>query len=999
MFKKGQKTRTRLISGLTLLLTFVFAVAMQAEQKERVKDTKLFQDELITITGKVTDNAGAPLPGVNVYNKADNMQGTITDFDGNYTLQIDDANATIVFSFMGFDTQEVSVEGRTKIDIVLQEETTQLQDVVVVAYGKEKKEVITSSITSIKQDKLVDVTTPDVSTMLQGKASGVMVAPSTGSPGSSPQILIRGMASLNGNVTPLWVVDGVIQHDVPVVNPNDIESVSILKDASATSLYGSRGANGVIIVTTKQAQKGEGQIKIDFRGGFNQFNMGKFNIMNSQQLYDYNEEMGNDYPWFTPELLNTDYNWIENGTNNAAALYDLNLSFSKSTEKLSVFIGCGAYTETGTLKGKTLNRYTYRTNLDIQMNSWLKLMPKISFSYDYYDHVKEAPLFDLYLNLPWDYPYDKDGKPINAQESTTWIGRDKRNYLYDQQWNYSSNNTFNFSINFDFDIKLASHLNFISTNNFSLYRHLSESYTDPRSVSGLASGGLIENSTANHHSRLANQMLRYSNVFGDDHSFNILGAYEYNDYKYWDFSAIGSGIFPESKILKNTSKPVEVDGEKYEYALQSFIVAANYSYGLKYFAKASVRADGASNFGPEKRYGMFFSLGGGWNIHYEEFYHSKVFTELKFRISYGSVGNRPSSHYPYQGTYRVDAHYMGIPGAILEQYGNPDLSWEKSYETNIAIDTRLFDKVNLTVEYYHKNTSDLLYTVDLPDVTGFTGYWENVGGILNKGFETQISTSLINSENVQWNLGFNIGINRNEITELFGGHEEIRIGSLKVFKIGEDANTWYMRKWAGVNPDNGDPLWEIVDPATGDVTKSSDYNEANLQVTGTSSPDFIGGFNTDITFKNISLAANFTYAKGGFIYNETRERFDSDGAYPTYNQMVLAKGWSRWSQPGDNATHPKLIFGGNNLSYEVSSRFLEDASYLRMNNLTVGYNIPQKTLDKVGVSTMRIYFAGDNLFTITQYSGTDPTVGGIDGEAETSYPIPRRFIFGLNIAF
>ena len=955
----------------------------------------------IAIKGTVVDSNGQPLPGANIIEKGTN-NGVQTDFDGNFALSVTDANATIVVSYLGYATQEITINNQTQIDITLLSDASGLDEVVVVAYGTQKKEAITSSVVSVKSEELRDITTADVSSMLQGKAAGVQVTTSSGAPGATPRILIRGRASLGGSITPLWVVDGVIQHGTPIVNPNDVESISVLKDASATALYGSRGANGVIIVNTKRGKIGKSSITVSSKIAMNEFNTGGFEVMNSQQLYDYHTQFGNANPWFTQDLLSRDTDWLELGTQ-TGIVRETNVSFTSGTDKLNLFINAGYYNESGTLRGNELDRYTFRMNLDYDIAERLKIMPKISFSFDDRDRVAEAPLYELYLNLPWDLPYDENGLPVNADTSPDWLGRDSRNYLYDQQWNYSSSNIFNMSANFDFEYQIVPNLSFRSTNNFTLYRSLSKSYTDPRSNGGLASGGSVSDFTANRITRLTTQMLRYNNTFGD-HSVTVLGGYEYNDYEYEDFGATGNGIIPGGEILDVTSEPGSINGFKNDYALQSFFLAGEYAFGDRYFAKASIRRDGASNFGLDNQYGNFFSLGAGWLIHNEDFFESSVFDQLKLRASYGSVGNRPSSLYPYQGTYRVNTQYIGIPGAVLNQFANPDLGWEKSYEFNVAVDTRLFDRVDATLEYYNKDTSDLLYFVSLPDVTAFSGFWENIGGVKNTGFEAVVSADIIRNENFNWNLGFNIGINKNEVTELFEA-DELPQGN-KIWKVGEDADSWFMRKWLGVDPDNGQPLWEVVDPNTGERSETSDYASATTQFLGTkSSPDFIGGFNTSWSYKGLSLRANFDFSSGGYIYNSSRELFDSDGFYSTFNQQVLNDGWTRWQNPGDLATHPQAIEGGNNNSNKPSSRYLEDGSYLRMRNITLSYNLPETILDKLGVSNVNFYVSGDNLFTITKFSGVDPTVtgapndGGFSGNPGLAYPVPKRYVFGVNVSF
>ncbi|TRX51206.1 TonB-dependent receptor [Fulvivirga sp. M361] len=956
-----------------------------------------------TVQGTVLDEMGDPLPGASVIIKG-TSKGTSTDLNGTFSLEVDE-NDVLIISFIGYSKKEVAVSGQTSLSITFDLDVSTLQEVVVVAYGKQTKETITSSIVSVESEELKDITTPDVTSMLQGKVAGVQIAASSGSPGATPNILIRGFASLNGNVTPLWVVDGVIQHSVPIVNPSDVASISVLKDASATALYGSRGANGVVIVTTKRGTLGEpARVTVSSKLAMNTFNTGGFEVMDSRQLYDYHTEFGNTQPWFTQDLLTRDNDWIDGGTQ-TGVVQESNVSFTTATEDLNLYLNVGYYNEDGTVKGNELDRYTFRTNLDYQMNERLKIMPKLAFSFDDRDRVAQAPLYELYLNLPWDLPFSADGTPVNANESQDWLGRDQRNYFFDQQWNYSSSSAFNMSANFDFEFEILPNLLFRSINNFTLLEGKSTTYTDPRSNAGLADGGNLSEFAQSRFTRLTTQMLSYTHDFGV-HSISVLGGYEFNDYRYEDFGATGNGIIAGGEILNIASETGAISGFKNDYALQSFFLSADYSLSNRYFAKASIRRDGASNFGLDNQYGTFFSIGAGWNIHNEDFFNVEPVDQLKLRVSYGSVGNRPSSLYPYQGTYRVNTQYIGTPGAILDQFGNPDLGWEKSYETNIALDTRFIDRVNLTLEYYNKNTSDLLYFVSLPDVTGFRGFWENVGGLKNTGFEAAVSGEVVKSENFNWTLGFNIGVNRNEITELFDDQTEIPQGT-KIFKVGEDANAWYIRKWLGVDPDNGNPLWEVVDPVSGERTETSNWNDATLQVVGTSTPDFVGGFNTSVSYKGLSLSANFAFSKGGTIYNASRELFDSDGFYSTFNQQVLADGWSRWKNPGDNATHPLPIEGGNNNSNKRSSRYLEDASYLRMTNVTLSYTVPGDFISRLGLTGLEVYAAGDNLLTFTDYTGVDPAVRGntddedqgFSGSPRLTYPIPKRLAFGVNLSF
>lgn len=950
------------------------------------------------VTGTVTDGETAvPIPGVNVVVKGTNT-GTATDFDGNFSMNVAN-DAILVFSYIGYENKEVSVAGQSDLQVELAIAASELDEVVVVAYGTQTREEVTASVSTIDAEELNDVTTTDVSTMMQGKVAGVQVIQSSGEPGSVPDVRIRGISSIDGRVSPLWVVDGVIMHGTPNLNPNEIESLSVLKDASATSLYGSRGANGVVVVTTRSAQKGRSELTLTSKTGFATFNRGNFEVMNSAQMYDYYRQFGDSFnnaenAWYNPELLNRDYNWVDKGTQ-TGVVQDHNLIFTAGEENSKTYISLGFYDETGTIKGYEYDKLSLRINHDHNIGERLTIKPKIALNYNTRES-RQHSLYAMQTNMPWDNPYNDSGELVNPQENgVPWIGRDKSNYLYDLQWNHSNSQEFNLYSNFDIEFKITDHLKFVSTNGYTLYRYDNKSYVDPASTSGLADDGRLSQSTSKRITRFSNQMLKYMNVWGK-HNFTALAAYEYNDYVYEDFSATGTGIVAGTEILNNAANPKSVGGFKNEYALQSILFNANYSFDDRYLTQVSIRRDGASNFGENNQYGTFYSVSAGWNIHKEPFFEVDAIDELKFRASYGAVGNRPSSLYPQYDLYSLSNTYNGIPVTTPSQLGNADVGWEKSYQTNIGIDAFLFDRIGLTFDYYIKDTSDLLYFIAIPDVTGYSGYWENIGGVKNNGIELFLDADIIRSQDFQWAMNFNIGFNKNEVTELYEGEPIIK--GNKRLNIGEDINTWYMRKWAGVDPENGDPLWELIDEETGEVSTTNNWNDATQQEVGTASPDYYGGFGTSFTYKGIRLSANFAFSNGNKIYNYNRELYDADGAYPTYNQQVLADGWSRWQEPGDIATHPRPIYGGNNLSNKTSSRYLEDGSFLRMRNIRLGYTFDYEWIQNLGMSNLNLYISGDNLWTITDFSGMDPEVG-VGGTYNTLYPVAKRLTVGISASF
>ncbi|WP_034044555.1 SusC/RagA family TonB-linked outer membrane protein [Wocania ichthyoenteri] len=976
----------KLFTFLVLLLTVCFCFEVHAQSTSK------------TITGTVFDDNSAPAIGVNIIVEGTST-GTTTDFDGNYSIKIPDGGTALTFSFIGYKTQTVVINNQTTINITLEIDTSTLDEIVVVAYGTQKKETITSSVVEVKADKLADVTTPEVATMLQGKVTGVQVLPSTGSPGSSPSIIIRGRSSINSTNSPLWVVDGVIiGNSDPKLNPNDVAGISVLKDASATALYGNRGANGVIIVTTKRGKIGaKPQVKVSIKTAVNQFNPGKFEIMNSQQLFDYHTELGNTNGWFTEDLLERDYDWIDGATQDAF-VKDASITFTSATDSHNLFLSTGYYNEEGTVIGSELDRYTFRTNLDYNISEKLTIKPKINFVFDRRDNSRGASLYEAYTNMPWDLPFAADGSVVNATQSQgdDWLGRDKRNFFYDRQWNYTDSRSFDLFGSFDFEYKLLPNLTFISTNNFRYGNFESFSYTDPRSNGGGTTNGSINDFTFRNLTRFTNQMLKYSNTFNENHTVNVLAAYEYNDGSSKNVSTTSENVVVNGEVQSVGLKPAGADGNAGEFAQQSFLFSADYDYKGLYFVKGSLRVDGASAFAKDYRYGEFYSIAAGWNIHKEDFFNINQINTLKLRASHGAVGNQPGG-FGFLSTYDVKFQYAGIIAAKPLRLGTENLTWEKAIETNAGIDATFFNAVDLTVDYYNKENSGLLYFRALSDQTGFSGRFENVGSITNEGIEVAIAADIVNKEDFGINVGFNVSFNKNNVKELADGTDIIS-GST-ILREGEEFGTFYMRKWLGVNPGDGTPVYEVVDADTGEISTTNVYNEATVQIAGTSNPDFTGGFNTNIRYKNFSLSSNWSFSYGAELYNSSRNLFDSDGFYLQFNQMVLPEGWSRWQQPGDIATHPKPRVGGYAGSNQTSTRYLEDGSYLRLNNVRLSYDIPESILDRLGIAGANIYITGDNLATFTKFTGVDPTIGGAGGSVSLGYPIPKRYALGLNITF
>ena len=948
-----------------------------------------------TVTGKVTAD-GESLPGVTVYLKDNPTQATATDLEGKFSLRAEHGKV-LVFQMVGFQNAE-QIAGPQPMNIQLIPSVTSLDEIVVTGYSTQKKENITASITTVDGDDLRDASSPSVGNLLQGKVAGVDVTASTGRPGDNPTIRIRGRSSIYSNIDPLWVVDGVIQHGVPNINPNDVASMSVLKDAAATTQYGSRGTNGVIVITTKRARSGEGTLTANLKTGSSRFNHGNFKLMNSQQIYDAFRQYKNQSAIpadITDAVLQNDFNWIENGTQ-AGKMNDLSLSYVGNTEKTSVYFGGNYFSEEGSVKGYQYDRWSGRLNLDYRISERITFKPKVNATYTTNDN-RQHGLYDIYLSLPWDRAYDDAGAIINPQAgNVTWYGRDNRNYLHDLQYNYSNGEIFDIQANADFEVKINDDFTFVSTNNLAYYNDNSFSYVDPKSTSGEADKGSIYNFNARRNVRFTNQMLKFDRLF-DKHQFNAFVAYEYMDYMYKSMNATGMGIVAGSEILGNTSEAKNIGGGKNAYAAQSGIINAQYNYDDRYNAQASYRYDGSSRFGSEKQYGNFYSLSAAWNIHRESFFQIQQMDYLRLKASYGLVGNVPTALYGSYDLFNLNAQYNGSPAAYPGQLGNSFLTWETSKDFNLGLEFGLWNRINLTADFYHKNTDGLLHFVALPSTAGYSGFYENIGAVSNRGIELTLGANIFAADkDFQWRLDLNFAKNRNRIEELADGKDQPN--GNKRFSEGRDIDSWYMRRWAGVDPANGDPLWEVLDPATGQTTTTNNYNAASLQFVGTSTPDFVGGIASAMQYKDFTLNASFAFNKGAYAYNAGRELFDSDGAYPYYNQMVLQDGWSRWSEDNPNATHPASSYNGGTNSNKTSSRYLEDASFIRLRNITLGYRLPVSLTESLKVKGIDIFVSGDNLWTSTKFSGIDPEAA-LYGDATSQYPSPKRYTFGLNVSF
>ena len=986
-------------------------------------------NELLTVTqqtgkikGTIVDSkTGEPVIGASVKVKGTKL-AAVTDLNGEFELNTH-ANATLQISYVGFKETEVKATNGMKIS--LEEDTESLEEVVVVGYGTQKKESLTGAMANIKGEKLKDITSATVENMLNGKVSGVYVAPGSGRPGSTGAIIIRGQTSINGATAPLWVVDGVIVgNSAGDLNPDDIETMTVLKDAASTAIYGSEGANGVVVVTTKQAKHEKMSISLSAKAGLSTLNRGNLEMMDGAEFYDYYKSFQNvesvNFPRWNEDLRNSNFDWFKLAKKTGST-QDYNLTLNGGSENIQSMFTLGYFKEEGAVKGYDMNRYSTRIKVVYKPYEWLTIKPNISGSRTN-DKDKQYSVGAMYSMMPWDSPYDENGNLV-PNYYAGWVNSKATNYLNDlAAGNYSTSTTYDLSGGLDFDIQITPWLTFSSVNNYSYYNSQTHGYYDPKSSSGEGVNGRTTEYNYVSTRRYTNQLLRFKKSWGK-HNVNALLAYEFNDYemKYTDVYA--TGFISGFEDFMTAAKPEMANGYRTAWAKQSYFTQWRYDYDSRYYGELSLRRDGRSNFGSNNRYGNFFSVSGAWNINNESWFKADWVDQLKLRAAFGSVGNVPTSLYPSYSLYSVGATYNENPGALISQIGNKDLTWEKTYTTGVGVDASFWqNRLHATLDYYIKNTSNILYQVPVTGLVGVTSIWKNIGKMRNTGIELTVGGDIIRTKDLTWNVTANISHNSNELRDLYKQRDangnyvvkpvlisdgtSIAGTAQRILEIGEPVDTYYMKEWAGVNPEDGKPQW-YMDDANGNKVVTDSYSKASYYKCGKASPDVYGSFSTSLFYKNFDLQANFGYSLGGQIYSYYRQEFDSDGAYAgDRNQMKLQKGWSRWEKPGDIATHPRAMYNNQDKGNLASSRYLESSDYLKLRSLTLGYNFDLK---KYGIQTLRLSVSGENLFTITDYSGVDPElpagtndkgVLSVTNTGGTSvYPAVRKFMLGVNLTF
>ncbi len=991
----------------TLLFTLFLFATMQ-----------IFAQGGVTITGTVTEESnGEPIPGATIQVKDLVGVGTVTDFDGNYTLEVPAGSTTLVFSYVGLLTTEEVIGGRTVINVALAENVEEKEEVVIVAYGKKKQEAVTGAVSTIGAKQIADVPVASFDNILQGKTAGLMAISNNGSPGSEATITIRGIGSFSSGTAPLFIIDGVPvgQSSFSSLNPNNIESMSVLKDASATAMYGSRGANGVILITTKRGGIKE-KTAINYRGsfGFGTNTTDQFTMMNTDQKIDYELALGlrdtlglglagidTVNRW---KAVNTDWNEV---FFQRAPMQSHEVSAAGGNEKTKFFVATSFYSQDGTLQRSDFQRWNGQFNFDHMVSDKLSFGNTLTLGWQK-RNLSEAgggnsasvqnPVFAAYLSNPYEQPYLPSGeKP--EKYNTYPFGMNPYREITLNDYTYKALKIVSSLFG---EYSITDKITFRSTLGLNFSNNLSHYYTSPKSYSGknAARGGKgsISESFGTGTTLVNTNTLRYSNTFGKDHSIDVLLGHETEKVSSGGFSA--SGVIFSNDINRQLSNATEMDGDpsgsfaRYSGLLSYFGTVA---YGLKekYYIDGSIRRDGSSKFGSNFRYANFWSVGASWAAQKEDFFKGiSAIDNLMIRASAGTSGNSNIGTFQYAALYGSGVNYDGHAGSYPGGPENPDITWEQSFALNLGIELGLFKKVNTKIELYHKGSDGLFLVQPLSLTTGFSGVNKNIAAMYNRGVETTFDYTIIRTDDFVWNVNLNFAYNVNKITALYGDEDEISdVGSHSILKVGEPLLAFWIVDFAGVNPANGTPLWY---DANGNITNAYDDEalssipESKNGRTLSAIAPFNGGFGTNFTYKGLILSSFFTFTQGNYIINNLRYFTESNGIFGSQNQDVAMLDY--WRNPGDITEVQELTLQTN----EFDTRMFEEGSFLRLRELSLSYQVPAEVTDRMkGITSMRIYTRGQNVWTYTKYKGFDPEfVGNIQ---LNQYPAIRVFTIGLDL--
>lgn len=969
-----------------------------------------------SISGKVTDKKGLPIPGANIVVQGKNISAQ-TDFDGLFKIAAKKGEILVV-TYVSYKTVEVPASNN--ITIQLDEVQNELETVVVVGYGTQSKRNLTDNIARVTAKDIQQIPVSNVQNALVGKLAGVQITQTNGKVDGGINIRVRGAASISAGTQPLYVLDGI-----PLINDNEssngaptnplltlstneIESIDVLKDASSAAIYGARGANGVVLITTKKGREGKGTFTVNLSQGVSEATH-KRKWLNAKQYVELLQEAGrnvNDLESVEDELeylsQGTDWRNGEVDTNwqdialKTGYTTDADFSASGGDEKTKYFFS-GAYNNTtGIVDSNTLERFTARTNVSHKVTDRLTLGMNLGFSRSLIHRVQDDNSFSSPLQSVAQAPIS----PARLEDGSANPNTEYSNYLL------AKDNTFWKTIMRRLTGKLFAEFRILSSLKFNSdfsYDLLSqtEDYWQGKNAPFMATDGAVFATSVNTENYVSSNYFTFDKTFAEKHTFNVVAGMEFNKYnrRYQDVNS----IYFSSDDFQTVDGGAEVNeghGSETDYAFVSQFGRLNYSYMNKYLLKASIRRDGSSRFGKNERFGVFPAFSAGWVISQEEFLKdSKAISNLKIKGSWGKLGNAEIGNFASRQLYRPNPYNLKS-GLTFDQPGNNDLTWEKSAQTDFGFEIGFIDRFSIEADYYQKDTDGLLFEVPLPISSGAASINKNIGKIRSNGFELTINTKNIDTENFKWNTSFNLTTNESKVKSLPNDNRDI-IVSYNINRVGENISSFYLVEYAGVDPENGDALfYKNTKNADGslDRTKTSDYSEAERIIAGNPFPTLMSGLTNTILYKGFDFTFTFQGEWGASIYN-------SAGIYQStaadYFDNQTADQLNRWQNPGDITNVPQARFGGSNGTQD-SSRYLDKADFVRLRNLTLGYTLPKDVLKDLGMSSLRVYFTAVNLLTFTNYEGNDPEARRDDtgiGEDFYSAPPARTTAIGVNFNF
>ena len=978
------------------------------------------------VTGVViSEEDGQPVIGASVLVKGTQI-GAITGVDGDFTLpNVPSSAKTLVISYIGMKTQEVSIRANMKVS--MKPDTEVLDEVVVTGYGVQRKASFTGAAAVVGKDVLAKKTDANFVKALEGAVPGIQMNNSTSMPGIWGSIYVRGRGSLNSGTQPLYVIDGMpVDSDtddnsltystnntidpMSSLNPADIESITVLKDAAATAIYGSRAANGVIVVTTKKGAEGKFNINLDIKQGFVTTANNNMDFANAQQTMKlftdgYTAAQGGDwqenYNYLADDYFGWDrkssYDWMD-AISRKGYYQDYNLNMQGRTGSTGYYVGLGYLNTEVLIIGSDLERFSGRLNLDTKFK-WATLGVNSSYSYTTQNGFSLSTAGSMSSPLtaavssqtPMDPFYDSEGNYANINNYNPLALMDEKTGELNQSNTQMVNLNPYFQIDFGKGIYAKTTLG-VNINELRQYQYWSALY-NPQAQDY---NGLGQQYNSKSTVVTWNNIIGWNYKFADKHDISLMLGQEMQKKSYfYEYYAKSDFPFAASGMRDLTTAGTDQGNEYYkqEARLASYFADVHYSYADKYYLSGSFRRDGSSVFGTDNRWGNFWSVGGKWRISGEEFLsENEIITNATLRASYGTVGNQDISWYAARGFYSSGYNYNQMPGMRPTSIPNPELTWEVSKKFDIGFDLSFLQRIHLTFDFYNEETSDALFEIPLSMTTGISKTYQNIGSIRNRGIEFSINTSIIQNNDLNWNFFANLTWNKNEVIKL--STDDPLEYTYQIIEQGHPYSQFYMKEYVGIDHETGKPLWYLN--KEGDET-TSDYNAAAKRYVGDADPKVLGGFGTNLTWKGVDFNLNFNYRLGGKVYNSGAAFTGFGMAFRTPLEDVAL---NSWTPENKNAKYPQYIYRDPNNATATSSRYLYSGNYLRISNVTLGYTLPKTWTQKAFIQKLRAYVSVDNLYTFTasDFVGYNPETSA-NGVIAWQYPATCTFIGGIQLTF